>query len=36
MIPALRLDYGEIDRRVRLLKDLLDRSRTAELEFVVD
>ena len=26
MIPALRLDYGEINRRVNLLKDLLDAS----------
>jgi len=36
MVPALRLDYTEIDRRVRLLKDLLDRSRKADLVFVVD
>jgi hypothetical protein len=26
MIPALRLDYGEVNRRVNLLKDLLDAS----------
>lgn len=33
MIPALRLDYSEIDRRVRLLKDLLDRADAAEFRF---
>ena len=26
MIPALKLDYGEINRRVNLLKDLCDAS----------
>ena len=36
MIPALRLDYREVDRRVRLLAGLLDRARGAELEFAVD
>jgi hypothetical protein len=36
MVPALRLDYTEIDRRVRMLKDLLDRSRGADIRFVVD
>ncbi len=36
MIPALRLDYGEVDRRVRRLKDLLDRAVSADLRFVVD
>jgi hypothetical protein len=36
MVPALRLDYTEIDRRVRILKSLLDRSLGADLEFVVD
>jgi hypothetical protein len=36
MVPALRLDYPEIDRRVRLLKGLLDRSRGANIRFVVD
>ncbi len=29
MIPALRLDYGEINRRVNLLKDLCDASEQA-------
>lgn len=33
MIPALRLDYAEIDRRVRRLKDFLDRADAAELCF---
>lgn len=33
MIPALRLDYGEINRRVDLLKELLDRADRAELRF---
>jgi len=33
MVPALRLDYVEIDRRVRLLKGLLDRAQRAELRF---
>jgi leucyl aminopeptidase (aminopeptidase T) len=33
MIPALRLDYLEIDRRVRRLKDLLDRAEAARLRF---
>ena len=36
MIPALRLDYTEIDRRVRALKDLLDRARGADIRFIVD
>lgn len=36
MIPALRLDYGEVRRRVRVLKDLLDRAVRADLAFVVD
>jgi len=35
MIPALRLDYGEINRRVNLLKELLDRAETAEFDFAV-
>lgn len=33
MIPALRLDYLEIDRRVRRLKGLLDRATAADLRF---
>jgi hypothetical protein len=36
MVPALRLDYTEIDRRVRILKERLDRSRGADIRFVVD
>ena len=36
MIPALRLDYGEINRRVNLLKDWLDPAVSARFEFVVD
>ena len=35
MIPALRLDYVEIDRRVRHLARLLDRAVAAPLEFEV-
>jgi len=33
MIPALKLDYGEINRRVDLLKGLLDGAETARLSF---
>jgi hypothetical protein len=36
MVPALRLDYTEVNRRVLLLKDLLDRAIAAELRFEVD
>ena len=36
MIPALRLDYQEISRRVELLKTWLDRAASAELLFEVD
>ena len=36
MVPALRLDYTEVNRRVHLLKDLLDRAQRADLVFVVD
>jgi hypothetical protein len=35
MVPALRLDYTEINRRVTLLKDLLDGSTAADFHFVV-
>ena len=35
MIPALRLDYEEINRRVNLLKDLLDVAESAQLHFTV-
>ena len=33
MIPALRLDYSEVNRRVELLKDLLDRAEGADFRF---
>jgi hypothetical protein len=33
MIPALKLDYEEIDRRCRALKESLDRAETATLRF---
>jgi hypothetical protein len=36
MIPALRLDHEEINRRVDLLKSLLDRAELAELLFRVE
>ena len=36
MIPALRLDYVEIDRRVRRLKELLDRATAAYFRFETD
>ena len=36
MVPALRLDYTEVNRRVWLLKDLLDSAVGADFHFVVD
>jgi len=36
MVPALRLDYTEINRRVWVLKDLLDRATGADIVFHVD
>lgn len=36
MVPALRLDYREVDRRVRFLKALLDRAAEARLRFEVE
>ena len=36
MIPALRLDYEEINRRVNLLKDLLDVATSATFAFEAD
>ncbi|GLH68912.1 hypothetical protein GETHPA_04450 [Geothrix rubra] len=33
MIPALRLDYAEVNRRVGILKDLLDRAEGAAFRF---
>lgn len=35
MLPALRLDFGEIDRRVRRLAALLDRAEGARIAFRV-
>jgi hypothetical protein len=34
MIPALRLDYGEVNRRVAFLKELLDRAAGADFRFL--
>jgi leucyl aminopeptidase (aminopeptidase T) len=36
MVPALRLDYTEINRRVWLLKELLDDCVCADFRFLVD
>ena len=36
MIPALRIDYTEVFRRVDILKKLLDPAEKAEVIFVVD
>jgi hypothetical protein len=36
MTPALKLDYGEINRRVAALKKLLDQAQLAEFLFVVE
>ena len=36
MLPALKLDYDEVGRRVSLLTDLLDLAVTAEIEFTLD
>jgi len=36
MVPALRLDYTEVNRRVMFLKDLLDRSTAADFLFLID
>ncbi len=33
MVPALRLDYGEVNRRVGILKELLDRAIAADCRF---
>lgn len=34
MVPSLRLDYQEVNRRVNLLKDLLDRATGADFRFL--
>jgi hypothetical protein len=36
MIPALRVDYGEVGRRVSLLKERLDGAEEADIDFLVD
>jgi hypothetical protein len=36
MVPALRLDYGEVNHRVDLLKGLLDAATGADFSFVVE
>ncbi len=36
MIPTLRLDYEEVNRRVMLLKERLDRAQGADVTFQVD
>jgi leucyl aminopeptidase (aminopeptidase T) len=36
MIPALQIDYGEVARRVTMLKDRLDRAEEADVRFLVD
>lgn len=36
MVPALRLDYQEINRRVETLKTWLDAAEAADLRFAVD
>ncbi len=36
MIPALRVDYGEVGRRVSLLKERLDRAEAADIDFRLD
>lgn len=36
MVPALRIDYGEVARRVDALKARLDRADHAEVSFLVD
>lgn len=36
MIPALRIDYEEVNRRVHLIKDELDRAAAMDIRFTVD
>jgi hypothetical protein len=36
MVPALRLDFEEVDRRVRRIAGLLDQAEAAELLFRID
>jgi hypothetical protein len=36
MLPALRIDYTEVNRRVQLLKERLDRAQWADVHLTVD
>ena len=36
MIPALKLDYGEISRRTEILKEKIERAEAADVHFRVD
>ncbi len=36
MIPALRIDYNEVNRRCRILKERLDPAVSADVKFLVD
>ncbi|MGB8952558.1 MAG: hypothetical protein WCC06_07815 [Candidatus Aminicenantales bacterium] len=36
MVPALKIDYGQVSRRVSLLKEKLDRAEWADVRFLVD
>lgn len=36
MIPALRVDYAEVARRVDLIKERLDRAEAADIRFAAD
>ena len=36
MIPALKIDYNEVNRRVHLIKDKLDDAVAAEVNFLID
>lgn len=36
MIPTLKIDYNEVNRRVLLLKEKLDSAQAAEVQFLVD
>ena len=36
MIPALRLDYGEINRRVHAIKEKLDAATAIDIRFIID
>lgn len=36
MIPALRIDYGEVNRRVNLIKEEVTRANSFDIQFMVD